>query len=44
MKQDDYSPLLFFIGLWLMVLACAQCETNKTLEDIRYEISNLRYK
>ena len=43
-QGNDYYSLLFLIGLWVMVIAISQCETNHKLDEISYELRMLRYK
>jgi hypothetical protein len=37
-RHNDYMALLFFIALWLMISAMAQCSTAEKLDEIVHEL------
>ena len=50
-KDHDYSPFLFFIYFFVMLLALSHCSVERTLDridedlkDINYELKMMRYK
>ena len=50
-KDHDYSPFLFFIYFFVMILALSHCSVGKTLDnidgdlkDIEHELRMMRYK
>lgn len=45
MKKDhDYSVFLAIIAIYVMVGGISQCESAKNLDDIRQELSSIRYE
>ena len=53
MKENDhdYSPFLFFIFFWVMILALSHCSVERTLDridddlnEISRNINALKYK
>lgn len=45
MKKDhDYSVFLTIIAIWMMIVAFAQCESAERLDDIRQELSGIKYE
>jgi len=43
-SENDYSPFLFFIMLFVMVAALEQCSISHELEDIRYELHQMNMR
>ena len=43
MKKDhDYSAFLAIIAIWIIIGGLAQCKSERHLDDIRQELSNIR--
>jgi len=43
-KNNDYSISLALIAIWVMIGGLAQCESVRNLDDIRQELSSIRYE
>lgn len=43
-KDNDYSMFLAIIAIWVMIGGLAQCESARNLDDIRRELSSIRYE
>lgn len=45
MKKDhDYSIYFAIIAIWLMIGGLAQCESARSLDGIRQELSSIRHE
>ena len=45
MKKDhDYSVFLAIIAIYVMIGGLAQCESAERLDDIRQELSGIKYE
>lgn len=45
MKKDkDYGIFLAIIAIWIMIGGLAQCESERNLDDIRQELSGIKYE
>lgn len=43
-KDHDYSVFLAIIAIWIMIGGLAQCESERNLDDIRQELSGIKYE
>jgi hypothetical protein len=43
-KDNDYSFYLSIIAIWMVIGSLAQCESARHLNDIRQELSGIKYE
>lgn len=43
-KDHDYSVFLALIAIWMMLSCFAQCESARNMNDIKRELSDIRFE
>ena len=43
-KDHDYNPLLAILCFWVMMLAMTQCESERALNNIARELSDIEFQ
>ena len=43
-KENDYRIFLAIIAIWMMVGGIAQCESARSMDSIRRELSDIKHE